>query len=452
MLTVAEVRRALGGQLLSERPGALRVFAGVSNDSRTTKPGAIFVALKTENRDGHEFAPAAVEAGAAGLIVSELVEAPPEVSLFRVRDTRTALGEIAAYWRSRFLIRAIVVTGSVGKTTTKELIAAVLGTQYDVLKSPSNFNDEVGVSMTLLQLENRHDRAVIEVGMFAEGEIRRLCEIVKPDIAVVMNVGPVHLERLGTIEAIARAKSEAVQDLPWTGNAILNHDDPLVEAMRAQTKARVMTFGLTAGADIRASNMRSHGLDGVDFELAAHGRSLEAHSPLPGADLVPNALAAVAVAFADGMSLEHAVDALRSANVPARLQPKRARSGALILDDCYNASPASTLAALSVLEETPGRRIALLGDMLELGPAEAEGHRSVGKRAAAVAEVLYTIGPRAKMIADAAIDAGARCVRHFDSREEAAEALARETREGDVVLIKASHGMALENVVAELMG
>jgi UDP-N-acetylmuramoyl-tripeptide--D-alanyl-D-alanine ligase len=179
---------------------------------------------------------------------------------------------------------------------------------------------------------------------------------------------------------------------------------------------------------------------------------LEAHSPLAGADLVPNALAALAVAFADGMSLEHAVSALRSAQVPARLQVRRARSGALVLDDCYNASPASMFAALAVLEETPGRRIALLGDMLELGAAEAEGHRNVGRRAADVAAVLYTVGPRAKMIADAAAEAGAKCVRHFESREEATEALQREARDGDVVLIKASHGMALEAVVAELVG
>jgi UDP-N-acetylmuramoyl-tripeptide--D-alanyl-D-alanine ligase len=452
MLTVVEIRRALGAQLLSERPGTQRAFTGVSNDSRATKPGEIFVALRTENRDGHDFAPAAIEAGAAGLIVSEPVEAPEGVSVFRVRDTKTALGEVAAYWRARFLIRAIVVTGSVGKTTTKELIAALLASEHEVLKSPANFNDEVGVSMTLLQLENRHDRAVIEVGMFAEGEIRRLCEVVQPEMAVVMNVGPVHLERLGSIEAIARAKSEAVEGLPWTGNAVLNHDDPLVEAMRARTKARVMTFGLSAGADVRGSDLRSRGLDGVDFKVTAHGRSLEAHSPLAGADLVPNALAALAVAFADGMSLEHAVSALRSAQVPARLQVRRARSGALVLDDCYNASPASMFAALAVLEETPGRRIALLGDMLELGAAEAEGHRNVGKRAAGVAAVLYTVGPRAKMIADAAAEAGAKCVRHFESREEATEALQREARDGDVVLIKASHGMALEAVVAELVG
>ncbi|HXH22015.1 MAG TPA: UDP-N-acetylmuramoyl-tripeptide--D-alanyl-D-alanine ligase [Dehalococcoidia bacterium] len=452
MLTAAELRRALGPELLSERRGAARVFSGVNNDSRKVRPGELFVALKTETRDGHDFVAHAVEAGAAGLVVSRTVEAPASVSVFLVRNTQTALGEIARYWRSRFLLRAVVVTGSVGKTTTKELIAAVLRSEHDVLKSPANFNDEVGVSMTLLQLESRHDRAVIEVGMFAEGEIRRLCEIVKPDIGVVMNVGPVHLERLGSIEAIARAKSEAVQDLPWTGNAILNHDDPLVEAMRAKTKARVMTFGLTPGAAIRGTNVRSRGLDGVDFEVSAFGRTLQAHSPLPGADLVPNALAALAVAFADGMSLEQAVKALREARVPARLQVKRARSGALVLDDCYNASPASMFAALAVLAETKGRHIALLGDMLELGAAEADSHRAVGRRAAEVAQVLYTVGTRAEMIGAAAREAGAPCVRHFDSKEEAAAALAREAREGDVVLVKASHGMALESVVAELVG
>jgi len=452
MLRVAEVRNALGAQLLSERPGKARSFSGVTNDSRTARPDELFVALKTESRDGHDFVPAAVGAGATGVIVSDAADVPEGVAVFRVRDTKTSLGNLAAYWRQRFLIRAIVVTGSLGKTTTKELIAAVLGSQHSVLKSAANFNDEVGISMTLLQLRNRHERAVLEVGMYEIGEIRRLCEIARPDVAVVMNVGPNHMERLGTLEAIARAKAEAVEALPWTGSAVLNHDDPLVDAMRSKTKARPMTFGLSAGSEIRGSDVRSKGFDGVDFQVSMAGRALQAHSPLPGVDLVSNALAAIAVAIADGMSLEHAVAALRQAEVPSRLQTKAAKSGALILDDCYNASPASTLAALSVLEETPGRHLALLGDMLELGPAEEEGHRHVGERAAEVAQILYTVGPRGRIIAEAAREAGAACVKHYDSKEEAAKALKEEAGEGDVLLVKASHGMALETVVAELVG
>jgi UDP-N-acetylmuramoyl-tripeptide--D-alanyl-D-alanine ligase len=288
--------------------------------------------------------------------------------------------------------------------------------------------------------------------MFREGEIRRLCEISRPDVGVVMNVGPNHMERLGSIEAISRAKAEAVVDLPWTGTAILNHDDARVDAMRDLTKAKVLTFGLAPGADVRATDIHSRGLAGIDFQVNAFGRALPAHSPLPGADLVPNALAAIATAFADGISLEEAVGALANARIPARLQVKKARTGALILDDCYNASPASTVAALGVLEETPGRHVALLGDMLELGAAEAEGHRCVGERAAQFVDLLITVGPRGRMIADSARASGAREVQHFDSKDGAAEVLKSSLRTGDVVLVKASHGMALETVVAELVG
>jgi UDP-N-acetylmuramoyl-tripeptide--D-alanyl-D-alanine ligase len=451
MLRIADVRSALGRQLLSERPGTALSFTGVSNDSRATKPGEIFVALKTEARDGHEFVPAAIAAGATGVIVQNDIEAPEGVSIFRVKNTQTALGNLAAHWRARYLARTIVVTGSVGKTTTKEMIAALLENRYRVLKSAANFNDEVGLSMTLLGLRSGHHRAVLEVGMFDLGEIRRLCEIARPDIAVVMNVGPSHMERLGSLEAIAQAKAEAIENLPWTGTAVLNADDARVAAMAPMTKAKVFTFGLNPGADLRGASVRSRGLDGVDFTVSMAGRSLPAHSPLPGADLVSNALAAIAVAVVDGMSLEEAVEALAESHPPARMQVRKARSGATILDDCYNASPASMLAALAVLDETPGRHIALLGDMLELGPAEADGHRAVGRRAAEVVERLFTVGERARVIGDAARECGLACVEHLASKEAAAARLKDEMAAGDVVLIKASHGMALESVVAELV-
>jgi UDP-N-acetylmuramoyl-tripeptide--D-alanyl-D-alanine ligase len=321
-----------------------------------------------------------------------------------------------------------------------------------VLKSPANFNDEIGLSMTLFQLSERHERAVLEVGMFALGEIARMCEIARPQIGVVMNVGPTHMERLGSMDAIARAKAEAVQALPAGGTAILNADDPYVARMASLTKARVLTFGTDSPADIRASDLRSLGLGGVDFEVSLAGRSLAAHSPIPGRDLVGNALAAIAVAVTDGISLEEAVGALRKASVPARLQVKTAASGAVILDDCYNANPASTMAALSVLAETPGRRIALLGDMLELGAAEEEGHRAVGRRAAEVVDLLFVVGPRGRMIAEAARETGGRAVCYLGAKEEAAAALKKELRKGDVLLVKASHGVALETVVAELAG
>jgi UDP-N-acetylmuramoyl-tripeptide--D-alanyl-D-alanine ligase len=231
---------------------------------------------------------------------------------------------------------------------------------------------------------------------------------------------------------------------------VLNADDPYVAAMAARTRARVLTFGMINDADVRADELQSRGLSGVDFRLSSGGRSVVTHSPLPSPALVSNALAAVAVCLNEGMSLEEAAGALAQAQVPSRLQVKRTRQGATLLDDCYNASPASMLAALAVLAETPGqRRLALLGDMLELGSAEAEGHERVGRRAAEVVDMLFTVGPRGPLIAAAARSAGAK-VRHFDSKVEAVRELAELLQEGDVLLIKASHGVGLESVVAEL--
>ena len=448
-----DVRNALSDCLQAERPGATSAFTAVTNDSRVAEPGELFVALTTEARDGHDFISDAVARGATGVIYNREIGLPDHVWAFRVDDTQHAIGELARAWRSGFDVRATAIAGNVGKTTTKELTAAVLrGCGHTVLKSPLNFNDEIGLAMTLFQLNPNYDRAVVEVGMFALGEIRRLCEITQPQIGVVLNVGPTHLERLGSMQAIAEAKSEAVQDLPATGCAILNADDPWVAAMAPRTRAQVLTFGTHSNADFRASEIQSHGLAGVDFTLACLGRSLRVRSPVPGAKLVPNALAALAVAVADGASVEEAAEALTAAQVTTRLQVKMAASGATILDDSYNANPASMMAALDVVSEVPGRRCALLGDMLELGSAEATGHRSVGEHAARVVDALFTIGPLGLQIAAAARSAGARTVRHFDTKEEAVEVLRAYLGPGDLLLVKASHGLALGAVVAELVG
>jgi len=459
VFTIEDIHTALRDCLKGERPGAAREFTGVTNDSRVAKPGELFVALSTpvgyapEVRDGHDFISDAVTRGATGVILQkEAVLLPNHVWAFKVDDTKYAIGELAHARRSHFDIRLVAISGNVGKTTTKELTAAVLqGCGHTVLKSPKNFNDEIGLSMTLFQLDPTCDRAVVEVGMFELGEIRRLCEIAQPQIAVVLNVGPTHLERLGTMQAIAQAKQEAVEELPATGYAILNADDPWVAAMAQKTRAQVITFGKSVQADFRASEIESHGLAGIEFTLGYRGQSLRVSSPLPGGSLVSNALAAVAVAVADGASIEEAAQALGSAKVAPRLQAKNATNGALILDDCYNANPASMKAALDVLQEIAGRRHALLGDMLELGTAEKEGHRSVGEHAARVVDVLYTVGPRSAIIAEAAREAATCRVHHFDTKAEAVENLRANLDTGDVLLVKASLGMGFATVVAELI-
>ncbi len=452
MFTVEQVREALGDLLTGERSGdATGGFRAVSNDSRVTKPGELFVALKTEVRDGHDFVADAIANGATGVIVqSDDLLLPDATWAFRVSDTRRAIGDLATHWRKRFPVRTVAIAGNVGKTTTKELTSAVLSAHRTVLKSPANFNDEVGLAMSLFQLNETHDRVVVEVGMFELGEIRRLCEIAAPDIAVVLNVGPTHLERVGSIEAIAEAKSEAVQALPSTGTAILNADDPYVAAMEDKTRARVLTFGVEQHAAVRATNLRGRGLAGVDFTLSCLGRELKAHSPLPGTRLVSNALAAVAVAFADGQSIEEASVALSAAEAPLRMLVRTSSGGATILDDAYNANPASMFAALELLSEMTGRRLALLGDMLELGSAEAESHRAVGEEAARVCDQLFSVGPRGEQIAAAARAVGGIDVTHFDSKEEALTVLRTVIGPGDILLVKASHGLALDRVVEEL--
>jgi UDP-N-acetylmuramoyl-tripeptide--D-alanyl-D-alanine ligase len=450
--TVDEVRTALGSDLVSERPGSATFFHSVINDSRIATPGQLFVALRTEDRDGHAFIPDAVSKGVAGVLTeaSETLADGPWV--FQVTDTTHALGQLAAFHRMRFLhLRVVTITGNTGKTTTKELTAAILGRQYEVLKSPENYNNEVGLSMTLLQAHEGHERAVLETGMDRLGEIARMCEIARPDCAVVLNVGPTHLEKLGSMEAIAQAKGEAVEALGPHGTAIINADDPYVAPMASKTRARVLTFGMSPGAFIHGSEVRTRGLGGVDFKVSCGGRSVMAHSPLPGERLVYNALAAIGVGISEGMALEDAAHALSQAEVPARLQARPTLSGATILDDCYNASPASTKAALGVLNELlGGRKLALLGDMLELGSEEADGHAQVGEYAAQVVDGLFTVGRLGALIAASARAHGNRFVRHFDTTEEAIAELQDLLEPGDVLLVKASHGMHLETVVAAL--
>ncbi|HWC30093.1 MAG TPA: UDP-N-acetylmuramoyl-tripeptide--D-alanyl-D-alanine ligase [Dehalococcoidia bacterium] len=452
MFSIDEVREALGSALIGESQGVAESFSAVTNDSRVARAGELFVALSTENRDGHDFLPDAVVHGVAGAVVSRQdIFLPEGVWAFLVKDTEHALGDLALHWRVRLKAHCIAITGNVGKTTTKELTASLLARRFRVHKSPSNFNDNIGVAMSVLGLTEAHEIGVFETGMDHLGEIRRSCEIVRPHIAVVLNVGPTHLERLGSMEAIAQAKAEAVEALTEDGTAVLNADDPYVAAMAEKTRGRVLTFGLAPGATVRATEIRSHGLAGCVFTVSMGGRAVTTRSPLPGERLIANALAAVTVGISEGMSIEEAGEALTHAEVPLRLQARAGVNGATILDDSYNASPASVLAALGVLAEMPGRRLALLGDMLELGSAEADGHRAVGERAAEVTDGLFTVGPLGVQIAAAAKAAGSVHVRHFDSRDEAAQELKRLLEPGDILLVKASHGLALGEVVKELV-
>ncbi len=476
-LTLADV----GNALIDLRPDAAgqpiklpaawsrQSIPSVVIDSRQAGPGSLFVALPGENTDGHNYVAHAFSRGAVAALLSRPVQAPGQLVDARrpgpldpglplcllVDDTLLALQQLAASWRSRFSPRVVGITGSVGKTTTKEITAAVLSQRYVTLKNEGNLNNEIGLPLTLLKIDESHQRLVLEMGMYDVGEIARLCRLARPQVGVVTNVGPVHLERAGSIERIAQAKAELVAALPADGVAILNLDDPLVAAMAGQTQARVFTYGLTPEADLWADQIESAGLDGIRFRFHYQGETLHVRAPMLGRHSVHTALRAAAAGLVEGLSWEEIISGLQNQEAELRLVAARGLGGATLLDDTYNASPASTLAALNLLDDLDvngGRRIAVLGDMLELGNYEETGHRIVGARAAAVVHCLITVGKRARWIAEEAHLSGLPAER-IDALADVEAALTRLRSligPGDVVLVKGSRAVGMERIVAEL--
>lgn len=440
-------------------------------DSRQASPGSMFVALPGEKVDGHEYVQHAFEMGAVVAIVqhsipgantidlrpglrnSSLMELKPPVCIL-VEDSLLALQQIARFWRNQLSLRVIGITGSVGKSTTKEIVYSVISQRYRTLKNQGNLNNEIGLPLTILGLNRQHECAVLEMGFYVPGEIALLCDISLPQIGVITNIGTVHAERAGTQEAIARGKSELVQALPPapTGVAILNYDDPLVRPMASLTQARVFYYGLDENADLWADNVEGLGLDGIRFRLHFHNEILHLRVPLIGRHSVHTALRATAVGLALGLTWQEIVEGLRLPQTQLRLVAVRARNGATILDDTYNASPESTLAALNLLDELDGRKIAVLGDMLELGLYEKRGHEMVGVRAAEVADELVVVGERARMIAVAARASGleANAITELTDTSLAIEFLKDHMQAGDVVLVKGSRGMQMDRIVTAL--
>ena len=450
---------ATGGRLLGTT--SVTSFAGAAVDSRHVVPGCCFVALRGEWVDGHRYVDEAVRAGARVLLVDRPVALPSGTgaAVVQVRDPLTALQEVAAWWRTRSSVRVVGITGSTGKTIAKEIVADVLSRGLEVLRNEGNLNSESGLPMTLLNLEPRHAAAVLEMSMYHEGEIARLAEIARPEVGVVLAVHPTHLERAGSLEAIARAKAELPAALDADGLAVLNADDPRVAAMGDATAARVLTFGLGPTAEVRASEVESHGAAGTSFTLHAPWAVRRLRSGTPGRHLVPHALAAVSVADYFGIPLDEVEAALAEGSHAAhRMAVLEATGGATVIDDTYNASPVSVAAALDFLAESPpppGRhRFAVLGDMLELGPDEERLHREVGTRAAAVADALVAVGERGRWIAEAARAAGLVRVTAVRDADEALEAVERDLAPGvgDLLLVKGSRGVELDRLVAALSG
>lgn len=471
MLQLADILEALTGI----RPeGATTVITEGVIDSRLAIPGSLFVALPGERTDGHQYVAPAFQNGASlALVQQDMPEEMPVVDLrgirkrvllenslaevegpfcLRVDDSLKALQQIASFWRQKMKVDVIGITGSVGKSTTKELVAEVLSRRYSTLKNQGNFNNEIGLPLTLLSLSPGHQIAVLEMGFYVPGEIGFLCQVARPKIGVITNIGTVHAERAGTQEIIAQGKAELVQALPQDGYAILNFDDPLVRPMAEKTEAQVFYYGMDEEAHLWADGVEGLGLEGIRFRLHFRDEVLYLRVPLIGRHSVQTALRAAAVGLLCGLTWQEIVEGLHSVSTQLRLISVRSESGALLLDDTYNASPESMLSALNLLAEISGRKVAVLGDMLELGQYEWRGHEIVGIRAAEVVSELVTIGERGRMIAAAACRAGlpAKFITELESVDEAIALLQGRLQADDVVLVKGSHGMRMERIVAAL--
>ncbi len=456
-----EFADAVAGEVIQSGSAAIH---GGAVDSRRVEPGNAFFALPGEHADGHRFLADAAHRGAAALVVSSrpagadmeaLAAAGPSPAIVLVNDGGAALRRAAAAWRARFSPLVVGITGSLAKTSTKEQTAEVLAERWTVLRNAGNENNEIGLPLTLLNLGPQHEAAVLEMGMYTPGDIAELAAIARPSIGVVTAVRNTHLSRAGSLEAIERGKRELVEALPAGGTAVLNADDERVGRMAARAPAgvAVLTYGFDRSADVRAIDVRSGGESGMRFTLVTSAGRREAAIRGLGRHSVHNALAAAAVAIAAGLSVPLIVRGLaRPWGAPHRTALVDA-GGWRLLDDSYNAAPDSMLAALDTLASLPGRHVAVLGEMLELGDASAEAHERVGRYAAQTADVLLGIGAEADVYAAAARQAGmaADVVLAVGDRGAALDLLREVIQAGDVVLVKASRGAELDLLVDDLL-
>ena len=445
-------------------------------DSRQAVQDTVFVALAGEKDDGHQYLEQAFGRGAIAAFVehdvgsnfscldlrdvSSIEHQVDHIVLpvcLRVSDTLKALQRFAQYWRNQLNVRVVGITGSVGKTTTKELASSVLSKRFKTLKSEGNLNNEIGLPLSLLALQESHEYAVLEMGFYTRGEIKFLCDIASPHVGVITNVYPVHVERAGSLANIAAGKSELVEALPKSpdGISILNADEPIVMAMSAKASSRVFTYGLNSRADLWASDVNSMGLNGVKFKVHYDGDILHVRVPLLGRHSVHTALRAASVGLVEGLTWQEILEGLQAQDGQAqlRLYAVPGPHGSMLLDDSYNASPESTIAALNLLDDLDAvKRVAVLGDMLELGPFEHQGHISVGTRARHVVDLLVTVGELGPLIAEGALNAGMATdeIVQCRDRKHALNYLSNNIGRGDVVLIKGSRSLGLDSLVNDL--
>ena len=433
-ITLAQAAQWCGGQI--DPKYAEVTFLGACNDTRKIEPGQLFVALKAA-RDGHDFVPMALEKGAAAVLCKHC---PTGVPAIIVDDPRTALGKIAAGERQRIGMKVIGVTGSVGKSTTKEMIATVLEGDYRVSKTPANFNNDLGMPMAILAMPDTTEVAVLEMGMNHFREIAYLSNIAKPDVGVIINVGTMHIEHLGSREGILQAKLEILEGMEETAPLFVNGDNDLLGAWASEHRA--ICFGMEANASVRAQDITEEN-SSIRYTVSAADHHFLVVLPLEGMHYVSDSLAAVSVGLHMGVSPKNIAARLEAFRTMEGRQEIFAIRGMTIIKDCYNAGPESMAAALAVLGKRSGRRIAVLGDMLELGDCAPEEHRRVGMLAQKNADRVLAYGPHARFVAEGANG----CCEIFDDRKTMAERLKALAISGDVLLFKGSHGMHMELVL-----
>lgn len=449
-MTVTEIAAVVSGVWWNPCEQVPAISA-VSTDSRNITPGCLFLPWVGEQFDGHNFIDAALDAGAAGCLCAKLPQdIRPDKFYIKVADTRLALRDMASAYRDKFDIPFVQITGSVGKTTTKEMIAAVLGAKLNVLKTPENFNNDIGTPLTLFGLSPEHQAAVIETGMNHFGEIEYLGAMVRPDIAVISNIGDAHIEYLGSRGGILKAKCEIFEHLKDDGIAILNGDDALLDTV--PLPQRIIRCGQSEHCQVRISDILDHGVNGITCTVTSEKDVYHLNIPAPGEHMAYAASIAVAVGEALGLSKEEIIRGVAAyAPIGSRMHILRLSDGRVLLDDCYNANPQSVSAALEVLARTEcERRVAVLGDMGELGDLTEQAHFNAGALAAMLGiDFVVAIGSKAVKIADGAAMGGAE-VLHFATREEAMPTLREQLQPHTTMLIKASHAMHFEEIVKEL--
>ena len=433
------------------------VFKGVSIDSRKIGPGELFWAIKGERFDGSSFIMEAAERGASGVVSEKGIANIPlsgDIAKIKVGSSLEALHRLAAYNRKRHAVPLVAITGSNGKTTTKEILASILKKRFEVLKNEGNLNNLIGVPLTLLKLHSDHEVAVVEMGMNSRGEISQLTKMAMPDIGVITNIGEAHLEGLGSLENVKRAKGELLEAMKEEGTVVLNADDSAVMELALQAKSDVVTFGFSGKANVRASDAEVDWGKGTLFSLSAGDETLPVLLPLYGMHQLYNALAAAAVAYSMGFKLAEIREALEEFEACSGRMEIISRGGITIINDSYNANPSSVRSAIeAMICSLEARKIAVIGDMLEMGEDEERIHFELGRFIAEKGmDILFTLGSLARNVAAGAADAGmdAANIFSFDDRKELGKRLIAEARERDLILIKGSRGMRMEDVTVAL--